>query len=92
GKFKRKTIEEVFVSDPGYCRWHKNQPNLLNDTMLKFLESKLTDDYVMNFGKYKNRKLKTVHALDPNYTNWLRKNEFVFEKCPRLVKELRELH
>ncbi|GMF09775.1 unnamed protein product [Phytophthora lilii] len=28
GKYKNTPIEEVFTSDPGYCRWMLNQPSL----------------------------------------------------------------
>jgi hypothetical protein len=70
GKHKSKTIEEIFEIDPGYCRWLKNQPNLVDDDILKFLESKLAQDdgsYMMNFGKYKNKSLKAINVLDPSY-------------------------
>jgi len=94
GKHKSKTIEEIFEIDPGYCRWLKNQPNLVDEDILKFLENKLAQDdgsYLLTWGKYKNKSLKAINSLDPNYIDWLRKNQFVIDKCPRLVEELAQL-
>jgi hypothetical protein len=94
GKHKNETIEDVYASDPGYCRWLKNQPNLVDGDIMTFLESKLAQDdgsYLLTWGKYKNKSLKAIHSIDPNYVEWLCKNQFVIEKCPRLVKELAQL-
>ncbi|GMF35780.1 unnamed protein product [Phytophthora lilii] len=92
GKYKGKLIEEVYASDPGYCRWVFNQPSLnISDDIKTFLCSKFINNdnsYMMGWGKYKGKTLKQISSVDPNYIDWLRKSEFVIEKCPKLLKEL----
>ncbi|EGZ29638.1 hypothetical protein PHYSODRAFT_468259 [Phytophthora sojae] len=92
GKYKNTPIEEVFTSDPGYCRWMLNQPSLnISEEIKIFLHSKfLTNDnsYMMSWGKYKGKTLKQISRTDSNYIDWLRKNPFVIEKCPKLVEAL----
>ncbi|GMF14344.1 unnamed protein product [Phytophthora fragariaefolia] len=90
GKYKGQSIEEVYASDPGYCRMH-NQPSLnISDDIKIFLHSKFLNNdnsYMMTWGKYKGKSLKQISRMDPNYIDWLRKSEFVIEKCPKLLKE-----
>ncbi|GMF10684.1 unnamed protein product [Phytophthora lilii] len=92
GKYKNTSIEEVFTSDPGYCRWMLNQPSLnISEEIKIFLHSKfLTNDnsYMMSWGKYKGKTLKQISRTDSNHIDWLRKNLFVIEKCPKLVEAL----
>jgi uncharacterized protein (DUF3820 family) len=92
GKYKGKPIEEVDTSDPGYCRWVFNQPSLnITEEIKIFLHSKfLSDDnsYMMTWGKYKGKTLKQISRTDANYIDWLRKSQFVIEKCPKLLQEL----
>ncbi|RAW22958.1 hypothetical protein PC110_g20608 [Phytophthora cactorum] len=62
GKYKGKTIEEVYASDPGYCRWVFNQPSLNNGDEIKiFLHTKFLNDdnsYMMAWGKFRGKTLK----------------------------------
>ena len=92
GKYKSKPIEEVYSSDPGYCRWVFNQPSLnVSEEIKIFLHSKfLIDDksYMMTWGKYRGKSLKQISRIDPNYIDWLRKSQFVIDKCPKLLAEL----
>jgi uncharacterized protein (DUF3820 family) len=92
GKYKGTPIEEVYASDPGYCRWMHNQPSLnISEDIKIFLHSKfLSNDnsYMMSWGKYKGKTLKQISRTDSNYIDWLRKNPFVIEKCPKLVEAL----
>ncbi|EEY68548.1 uncharacterized protein PITG_05032 [Phytophthora infestans T30-4] len=92
GKYKGTPIEEVYAYDPRYCRWMHNQPSLnITEDIKIFLHSKfLSNDnsYMMSWGKYKGKTLKQISRTDSNYINWLRKNPFVIEKCPKLLNEL----
>eukprot|EP00644_Phytophthora_capsici_P015313 jgi/Phyca11/113395/e_gw1.24.575.1 len=79
GKHKGKTIEEVFASNPGYCRWLSNQKTMFSEDsdIGKFLKSKYQNDdgsYLMTFGKYKDKTLKQIQAIDTRYLEWLSKN------------------
>ncbi|EGZ15084.1 hypothetical protein PHYSODRAFT_507983 [Phytophthora sojae] len=96
GKHKSKTIEEVYESDPGYCRWLSNQKGLVahSSDFAKFLAQKFGNDdgsYVMSFGKYKSKTIKQIQAIDAKYLEWLSKNEFVQTKMPKLKAEVDEL-
>ncbi|KAL7999018.1 hypothetical protein Plhal703r1_c27g0112491 [Plasmopara halstedii] len=87
GKYKGTPIEEVYASDPGYCRWMHNQPSLNIAEISSFPSLQVFSDdnsYMMSWGKYKGKTLKQISRMDPNYIDWLRKSEFVIEKCPKL--------
>jgi uncharacterized protein (DUF3820 family) len=92
GKYKGTPIEEVYTSDPGFCRWVFNQPSQnITEEIKIFLHSKfLIDDnsYMMTWGKYRGKTLKQISRMNPGYIDYLRKNQFVIEKCPKLLKEL----
>jgi uncharacterized protein (DUF3820 family) len=96
GKHKSKTIEEVYASDPGYCRWLSNQKSLVEDSsdIGKFLKEKFSNDdgsFLMTFGKYKHKTIKQIQTIDPDYLEWLKKNEFIQTKMPKLKAEVDEL-
>ncbi|GMF30380.1 unnamed protein product [Phytophthora lilii] len=96
GKHKSKTIQEVYASDPGYCRWLSNQKNLIEDSsdIGKFLAEKFANDdgsFLMQWGKYRNKSIKQIQVIDSNYLEWLSKNDFVKTKCPKLKTEVDEL-
>ncbi|GMF13915.1 unnamed protein product [Phytophthora lilii] len=92
GKYKGKPIEEVYASDSGYCRWVFNQPSPnISEEIKLFLHSKFLNNdnsYMMTWGKYRGKTLKQISRMDPGYIDYLRKSEFVIEKCPKLLKEL----
>ncbi|EGZ20657.1 hypothetical protein PHYSODRAFT_491018 [Phytophthora sojae] len=96
GKHKSKTIEEVYASDPGYCRWLSNQKGLVahGSDIAKFPAQKFGKDvgsFLITWGKYKLRTIKQIRAIEPNYLEWLSKNEFVQTKMPKLKAEVDEL-
>ncbi|KAL3665634.1 hypothetical protein V7S43_009070 [Phytophthora oleae] len=96
GKHKSKTIQEVYSSDPGYCRWLSNQKSLIEDNseIGKFLAEKFVNDdgsFLMTWGKYKLKTIKQIQAIDTKYLEWLSKNEFVQTKMPKLKAEVDEL-
>ncbi|EGZ20676.1 hypothetical protein PHYSODRAFT_497156 [Phytophthora sojae] len=92
GKYKGQSIEDVFKNDPGYCRWIHNQPSLnISEEMKIFLHSRFLNNdnsYMMTWGKYRGKSLQQISKLDPGYLDWLRKSQFVIDKCPKLLKEL----
>ncbi|GMF31040.1 unnamed protein product [Phytophthora lilii] len=75
GKYKNTPIEEVFISDPGYCRWMLNQPSLnISEEIKIFLHLKFLcndNSYMMSWGKCKGKKLKQISRTDSNYIVWL---------------------
>ncbi|EGZ13470.1 hypothetical protein PHYSODRAFT_513963 [Phytophthora sojae] len=92
GKYKGQSIEDVFKNDPGYCRWIHNQPSLnISEEMKIFLHSRFLNNdnsYMMTWGKCRGKSLQQISKLDPDYLDWLRKSQFVIDKCPKLLKEL----
>ncbi|GMF26783.1 unnamed protein product [Phytophthora lilii] len=52
----------------------------------KFLNN--DNSYMMTWGKHKGKTLKQISRMDPGYIDYLRRSEFVIEKCPKLLKEL----
>ncbi|ETK92382.1 hypothetical protein L915_04241 [Phytophthora nicotianae] len=96
GKHKSKLIEDVYASDPGYCRWLLNQKILIdsNPAVADFLKSKFTNDdgsFLMTFGKYKGKTIKQIQVIDDNYIEWMKKNDFINDKMPKLKAALDEL-
>ncbi|EGZ30662.1 hypothetical protein PHYSODRAFT_468556 [Phytophthora sojae] len=96
GKHKSKTIEEVYASDPGYCRWLSNQKILIDSEpgVSDFLKAKFINDdgsFLMTWGKFKGRTIKQIQAIDSNYIEWLKKNEFVNQKMSKLKGALAKL-
>ncbi|EGZ09431.1 hypothetical protein PHYSODRAFT_521816 [Phytophthora sojae] len=96
GKHKSKTIEEVYASDPGYCRWLSNQKILIDSEpgISDFLKAKFINDdgsFLMTWGKFNGRTIKQIQAIDSNYIEWLKKNEFVNQKMSKLKGALDEL-
>ncbi|GMF21781.1 unnamed protein product [Phytophthora lilii] len=87
------TIEEVYSTDPGYCRWLLNKKTIIGDDsdIAKFLKEKFDNDdgsFLLTWGKHKNRSIKQIQAADPTYLEWLSKNDFVKTKYPKLKAEV----
>ena len=96
GKYRGSQIQEVFETDPSYCRWLKTQMILIGDdpSIRSFLDEKFknTDQsFVMTFGKHKNKTVQWIKDNDRGYFDWLCANEFVNTKCKRLRAALSEL-
>ncbi|GMF36491.1 unnamed protein product [Phytophthora lilii] len=76
GHYKGRSIEEVYNSDPRYCRWLFGQKRLFldNKELLDFLMSKsdvIDKSYVLRFGKYDSKSVKWIYDNDKSYFNWL---------------------
>ncbi|GMF38215.1 unnamed protein product [Phytophthora lilii] len=96
GKYRGKTIEEVFAADRNYCAWLLPQEILIGRSpeIKEFLEEKLKDSdmtMTLNWGKYKGKSIKWICDCDKGYFDWLLKNKYVEENCPALRKALLEL-
>lgn len=96
GKYRGKTIEDVYELNPSYCRWINNQNLYTSDPEIrKFLDSKFKNSAdgssILTYGKYKGRSIKQVKQIDPNYLEWLKKSKFVAETLPKLVDEINNL-
>jgi len=88
GKYKHKSIEDVFKDDVQYCKWVFKQP-MLKDTspeIYDYLKEKLINknDYYMSFGKYRNKPLSWILQNDKKYIYWLKGNQYVQEHCQKL--------
>jgi uncharacterized protein (DUF3820 family) len=90
GKYKLKEIEEISKMDPAYCVWCLNQPFLEKyDELKKYLELKFKkDDIYMSFGKYKGKSLDWIKENDYKYIFYLKKNDYVKDKMPKLFMVL----
>ncbi|DAC81624.1 TPA_asm: hypothetical protein [Phytophthora water mold MELD virus] len=96
GKYRYRSIEDVYDANPGYCRWLMNQKHLVGeDTPIdKFLKSKfgdMDDSFLMTWGKYKGRTIQQILTIDRSYLEWLSRSKFVIEKTPALKNALDEL-
>lgn len=96
GKYKAKTIQEVFEIDQNYCKWLINQEMLLSNKpeIKTYLTEKLKDadlSYKMRWGKHRNLTLNKIKEIDPIYIDWLKNNQYVIENCPKLISELEAL-
>ena len=97
GKYKCKSIEEVFEQDASYCRWMLNQDCLFEEgsPIIAYLKEKIQaddDTYIMKWGKRRNKSLKWIKENDKAYFDWLSTNEYVTNKCPSLNKDLVRLN
>ncbi|GMF36603.1 unnamed protein product [Phytophthora lilii] len=95
GRYKGKTIEEVFAVDRNYCAWLLPQEILIGQSpeIKEFLEERLKDSdmtYDTELGKYKGKSIKWIRDCDKGYFDWLLKNKYVEENCPALRKGLLE--
>lgn len=81
GKYKNKSIEEVYSTDKSYILWLSENAyhDALKETVKKFLESKNVEDklikkngtYVINFGKFYGKSLMVAYKDKPRYMNWM---------------------
>lgn len=96
GKYKNKSIDEIYTIDQQYARWLLNQDLLISDKpeIAEFLNSKFDSDdksFLLTWGKWKNRTIKWVFDNDKQYFNWMKKNEYIKTKCPKLFESIQEL-
>lgn len=90
GKYKDRSIRDLVVTDPSYCKWMLKQP-FVSDEIKEYLELNISTDYTMNWGKHKNKSLQWIKANDEKYIEWLKSNEYVQESCPKLFEQLSTL-
>jgi uncharacterized protein (DUF3820 family) len=93
GKYRGRSISDIYETDPSYCKWLQPQEILIGDypEIKSFLDEKLknTDtSYIMSWGKYKGRTIKWIRGKDEGYIQWLLSNEFVHTNCKKLKAEL----
>lgn len=89
GKHKSANIYDIIDSYPSYCLWLLKQPFLENYTEIKkILEDVFTDKEAiyLHFGRHKNRSLSWIKTNDPKYLHYLRGNEYVITKCPKIIE------
>ena len=96
GKYRDLEIDQVWERDPQYCKWLYPQEILIGEypAIKEFLYNKLNGadlSYVMTWGKYKGKSISWIKKTNYGYIEWLLKNQFVNENCPKLKKELVEL-
>ena len=96
GKYKGQSINDIYDKDEQYTKWLFHQELLISGcpAIKEFLISKFKDSdlsYMMTWGKYKSRSIKWIKTHDYSYFEYLLKNKFVNENCPKLKNELLEL-
>lgn len=94
GKYKNKTIQEVWDENKSYCQWLNSQPMIENyPEIKKFLDDNLKNknDYYMTFGKYKNKALSWIIENDKKYILYLKGNEYVKTKLTKLYDIVNKL-
>ena len=93
GRYKSKTIQEVFDINQSYCKWLLTQEMILSSRpeIKQFLQDKFKDadlSYTMTWGKYKGKSIQHINQIDSQYIDWLLTNQYVKEKCLKLYDEL----
>lgn len=97
GKYKSKHIDHVFLIDPAYCRWLSKQSILTNASpeIKAFLDSKFTDpndtSYLMTWGRCKGKTLKWIFNNNHTYFDWLSRNKYIKDQCPKLQSEINSM-
>jgi uncharacterized protein (DUF3820 family) len=97
GKYKTKSIQDIYDIDHNYCRWLLNQELLIGDLpdIKEFLSFKFdsTDlSFLLTWGKHKNKTIKWIFDNDKQYFNWLAKNQYVKDKCPKLFESIQNIN
>ncbi len=65
GKYKDCDINEIYITDPNYCKWLFTYPTIrLYPNIYKFLKSKFKNEesgeIYLDFGKYKGKSLSYI--------------------------------
>lgn len=87
GKFKGRNISDL-KEEFDYCKWLINQPFISDEIKIYINENINLNDYLMRWGKYKNRNISYIKKHDSQYIKWLKNNDFVLSKCPKLLEIL----
>lgn len=86
GKYKDKTIQQVYDCDPGYLIWVKNDPNSrkYNGALVRAIErlpgleqwepAAFNPDAPLTFGKFKGCIMADIVQKEPGYIQWLSEN------------------
>lgn len=90
GKYASKTMKEVVMEDPNYCKWAMSQPFCPPEAK-EFISKNIILEPTMPWGKHKGKLLSSIARIDYNYIKWLLGNEFVKTKCPDLLSELNKI-
>lgn len=91
GKYDGQSVYSVWEKDPQYIIWLRKTDKLdkdMKEEITKMTKNYKDNEYFFSWGKYRNRALTDVLKEDARYIQWLRRSDFVKEKCPRLSKEL----
>jgi len=94
GKYKGKSIQDVYTIDMDYARWLLNHIDLSkNPEMKEWLEDKfkLDDSSSIRFGKHKNKTLKWVAENDPKYLDWIVNSTWTEKNAKSIVEEAKKL-
>lgn len=90
GKYRSKNIYDIIQDDPKYCQWLLSNKQILETypEMKRILEDVFidNDDIYLHFGRHKNKTLTWVKTNDPKYLIYLKNNEYVITKCPKIVE------
>jgi hypothetical protein len=91
GKYKGKSIVEFSKTDFGYCKWLASQPSV-SDEIKEYINNNVNvNDYIMRWGRHKNKSVSFIKANDAKYAKWLINNQYVIEKCPKLLEALKNI-
>jgi len=89
GKYKGKTIVELSKTDFSYCKWLSSQPSV-SDEIKEYINNNVNvNDYIMRWGRHKGKTVSYIKANDTKYMKWLLANQYVIEKCPKLLEALK---
>lgn len=90
GKYASKTMKEVVMEDPNYCKWAMSQPFCPPEAK-EFISKNIILEPTMPWGKHKGKLLSSIARIDYNYIKWLLANDFVKTKCPDLLTDLNKI-
>lgn len=90
GKYALKTMKEVVMEDPNYCRWVISQPFCPPEAK-EFILKNMDTAPTMPWGKHKGKKLSYINSTDRKYIKWLLSSKDVKESFSDLYALLKAL-
>lgn len=76
GKFKNKTLDEIFDEHPSYIVYlmSVNAKKYVSDEMCVYIKDNFQEKLRVPFGKYKNKLFVDIQRDDPRYFEWFTTN------------------
>ena len=90
GKHKNLEIEDVMKDDPQYCKYLKNNHEILEryPEIKGLLEEFNNNETYMSFGKHKGKSLNWIKENDDKYLQYIKHNKYIKDNMVDLYIEV----